>query len=108
MAGEHERLVKVFAGPVGLDPQEWPRVPRKLELVAQRNVQRADNAEKERCVAAMHSCHACLLPCFGFCAAGTQRAVWWAVSKLSHVAILLQSIEQTGIRVPMFRFPLPA
>lgn len=47
---EHDRLVRVFIGPQGLDGGAWRELPRKLELLAERHVRRADTREHERWV----------------------------------------------------------
>ncbi len=49
VAEELDRLTQALMGPEGLDPDAWNKLPRKLELLAQRNVQRQDMLEKKRC-----------------------------------------------------------
>ncbi len=45
---EHERLVRLVAGPDGLDSNAWSDVPRKTELIAVQQISRADgNARKK-------------------------------------------------------------
>ena len=45
---EMERLTRVFIGSQGLDPHKWPQLPKKIEVLARRNVMRSLDLDRYR------------------------------------------------------------